>query len=162
MMVPSYVASMPESAILPSFEKRNKTSMLCHLCETNQKQKCSYSVALRRSRPKTKAILPEILKTSSAEVQMSQQLDKMSSLPAELVHVLFPFWRICYCVDLYSDFRIEPLHYLFLGINCLHEECILNAMNNNTRDSGAVKTITGTRRSFESQRGILLTSLKSV
>lgn len=51
-------------------------------------------------------------------------------------------------VDVYYDFCFEPMRNLLLEMSCLPRECMRSMLNNDSRDSSAVKTAAENHRSF--------------
>lgn len=75
---------------------------------------------------------------------MSQHLDEMSMLLVESVIVSFPFSKIHYCVDVYFIFRFTLMRNIFLGISRSLKEYSWNILNDDFRNSDAVRTAPGT------------------
>lgn len=98
--------------------------MLCHVCEINRKEDLHFSMKPKRSLQINKELVHECLRDGGVALQRLKLVNEFAWLPLQPIFVEFSLATAYSTVDVYSDFRFEPMHKLSLGISRLLKECI--------------------------------------
>lgn len=115
---------------------------------------CHVSLVSRKNWFK-KMLMFEAINEKSSQTTAVQQVENMSMILSEPVLARFPFVGKRSCVDLYSVFWLESIHNLSLGTYCLLKECVWNILNDESRNTCALKLQTGYCKLLKSARKLL-------
>lgn len=109
-MIASYVADISWSEDLLSVNKINQTAMPCRMSEVRKEVLWSYSRAPRQCSKNIKQLVSKHIQCNKAMSYSAHLLDKMTLLPTTSVPVVLSSSDIQTSVDVYTLFRLDPIH----------------------------------------------------